>query len=172
MAEPVSVRPLERSELAAYKALRDAVLAADDTAFTSDAQTESAKPAAAYVDRLGHDRPEGGHFTLAAWRGEQLVGAVSCEREARRKARHIGHVHALFVRRDARRSGIGRALLETCIARARAADGLELLTLSVTAGNPAEQLYARLGFEPYGTLRRAIKLGDAYFDKQLMSLHL
>ena len=60
----------------------------------------------------------------------------------------------------------------SCIARARDADGLELLTLSVTAGNPAEQLYASLGFETYGTLRHAIKLGAAYFDKRLMSLNL
>jgi ribosomal protein S18 acetylase RimI-like enzyme len=173
MAEDIVVRRLERADLDAYKALRDTMLEMHPEAFTSDAATERAKAASAYLGRLGLDRPDGGSFALGAWRGAELLGAIACERDERRKVRHVGHIIGMMVRPEARGAGVGRALLDACIARAREASGLELLTLSVTAGNgPAERLYERRGFTRYGTLGRAIKLGDSYFDKNLMSLAL
>ena len=48
-----------------------------------------------------------------------------------------------------------------------------MLTLTVTAGNAsAVQLYERHGFVAYGTLPRAIKVGDEYHDKLHMALVL
>lgn len=173
MAEACSIRRLGRDDLPAYKALRDAMLAAHPEAFTSDAAAESARGAASYLPRLGLDRPEGGQFTLGAWRGTTLVGALSCERDGRVKVRHIGTLVGMMVRPEVRGGGIGRALLEAGLAEARRADGLELLTLSVTAGNlPAERLYERAGFVRYGLLKRGIKLDGRYHDKQLMALTL
>jgi ribosomal protein S18 acetylase RimI-like enzyme len=169
----VEVAPLTVADLPAYKSLRDLMLAAHPQAFTSDATTESLKPASAYSSRLGFERPEGGHFTLGAWHERRLVGAISCERDARLKVRHIGHLVGMMVRDDMQGQGIGRALLDACIARARGADGLEQLTLSVTAGNAsALALYRAVGFERYGSLRRAIKLGGHYHDKEQMVLVL
>ena len=173
MDEPVVVRRLGRADLDAYKALRDTMLQAHPDAFTSDAVTERAKAPIAYLDRLGLDRPEGGHFTLGAFHGDELVGAISCERDGRVKVRHIGHIIGMMVRDQARGNGVGRVLLERSVALAREADGLELLTLSVTAGNTAaERLYESAGFQLYGTLKRAIKLGNTTLDKNLMSLPL
>jgi ribosomal protein S18 acetylase RimI-like enzyme len=173
MAEPVIVRRLGRADVEAYKALRDAMLEAHPDAFTSDAPTERRKAATAYLGRLGLDRPEGGHFTLGAFQGEALVGAISCERDERVKVRHIGHVVGMMVCPPARGAGVARMLLDHCLALVRETDGMELLTLSVTAGNAAaERLYESAGFRTYGTLARAIKLGDTALDKTLMSLAL
>jgi RimJ/RimL family protein N-acetyltransferase len=173
MPEPVDVRRLRALELADYKALRDAMLAAHPEAFTSDAEAEAAKPAQAYLPRLGLDRPQGGHFTLGAWNGRSLVGALSCERDMRLKVRHVGHLIGMMVVDHAAGRGIGKRLLQECIALARAADGLELLTLSVTAGNAAaEHLYHRVGFVRYGTQPRAVKLDGRYHDKHQMILSL
>ncbi|HWH82721.1 MAG TPA: GNAT family N-acetyltransferase, partial [Burkholderiaceae bacterium] len=173
MQDGVVIRALQPGDLPAYKALRDAVLAAHPSAFTSDAAEAQARSAESYRSRLGLDRPEGGHFTLGAWIGAALVGAISCERETRAKGRHLSHVVGMMVRDEWQGRAIGRALLVACIAAARRADGLEMLTLSVTAGNaPAIRLYEAHGFTRYGSLPRAIRVDGRYFAKDLMALAL
>jgi ribosomal protein S18 acetylase RimI-like enzyme len=149
------------------------MLALHPEAFTSDAPTERARAASAYLPRLGLDRPEGGQFTLGAWIGERLVGAISSERDVRVKVRHIVHVVGMMVRPEARGRGIGRGLVDALVAEARRATGVELATLSVTSTNTAAAaLYEAAGFTRYGRLVDAIKVGDAYHDKDLMSLQL
>ena len=168
---PVAIRRLVPADLPAYKDLRDEVLAAHPEAFTSDAAPERSHES--YLSRLGLDRPEGGEFTLGAWQGERLVGAVSCEHDPRPKVVHIGHVIGMMVRSDAQGLGVGRALLDACVAEARAARGLVMLTLTVTAGNAsAVHLYERAGFTRYGRLERAICVDGAYHAKDHMTLAL
>ena len=168
---PVTIRRLVPADLAAYKALRDQMLEAHPESFTSDPAPERAPES--YLSRLGLQHPEGGEFTLGAWQLGRLVGAVTCERDARAKVRHIGHVIGMMVRSEIRGLGIGRALLEACIAHARAADGLVMLTLTVTAGNAAAvRLYEQSGFVRYGRLPRAILVDGAYHAKDQMSLSL
>jgi ribosomal protein S18 acetylase RimI-like enzyme len=171
-ADPL-IRLLAADDLPAYKALRDEMLALHPEAFTSDAPTERARPAAAYMPRLGIDRPDGGQFALGAWQADALVGALSCERDMRLKVRHIGHVIGMMVRPEMRGHGVGRALLAACIDRARDVAGIEMLTLTVTSTNlAAVALYEGAGFRRYGRLEHAMKLGDTYHDKDLMVLHL
>lgn len=171
--DAATIRPLTAADLADYKALRDEMLFAHPEAFGSDAASERAKEPADYLQRLGHGQREGGHFLLGAWSGRHMVGSLGCERDERVKVRHIGHVIGMMVRPEARGRGVGRALLDACIAVARQADGIEMLTLTVTAGNvPAITLYERAGFKSYGTLPRALKVGVAYHDKLHMHLDL
>jgi ribosomal protein S18 acetylase RimI-like enzyme len=174
MAEALKIRAMAAADLAAYKRLRDTTLAAEPEAFTSDAAEELPRSAQSYLPRLGLDRPDGGHFTLGAFfDAERLVGAVTCERELRIKGRHIAHLAGMMVLAEARGQGVGRWLLAECIATARSAAGLEMLTLSVTASNRiAVELYLRAGFTRYGKLVHAIKIGDQYHDKDLMVLTL
>ena len=173
MAETHRIRRLTSADLDAYKVLRDTMLAAHPDAFTSDAEIEHRKPAQEYLSRLGLDRPEGGHFALGASHTQQLQGAIACERDLRPKVRHIGHIVGMMVSAEARGLGLGKALLDACITEARRAEGLEMLTLSVTTINMAAvRLYERAGFASYGTLVHAIKLGDKYHNKSLMTLML
>jgi ribosomal protein S18 acetylase RimI-like enzyme len=173
MTEPIAIRRLTPGELPAYKDLRDAMLAAHPSAFSSDAAEARARSPESYRARLGLERPEGGEFTLGAWDGTQLVGAIGCERDARIKVRHIGHIVGMMVRDAWRGRGVGRGLLAECLALARRAEGLELLTLTVTAGNlPAVGLYERFGFIRYGSLPHAICVEGQYFAKDQMMLVL
>jgi len=167
-----TIRPLVAADLADYKRLRDDMLALHPEAFTSDAESEAGKEPTDYLHRLGLDRRDGGQFLLGAWRGKRLLGAIGCERQARVKVRHIGHVIGMMVRPESRGRGIGAMLLEACIAEARHA-GLEMLTLTVTAENEsAVRLYERHRFVAYGTLQRALKIGSRYHDKLHMALTL
>ena len=172
MTESLVLRPMRPADLQVYKALRDSALAERPAAFTSDAAAEMRRPAETYLARLAGPADDGWPFTLTAWRGERLIGAVTCERDARVKVSHIGNIIGVMVAADARGAGVGRALLDACIARARER-GLAMLTLSVTSDNAAAiGLYTRFGFVRYGRLERAVRVGARFHAKDLMVLDL
>jgi ribosomal protein S18 acetylase RimI-like enzyme len=173
MSEAVVIRLMGAPDLAAYKLLRDTVLAAHPEAFTSDAETELRRPPETYLARIAGAADGGWPFTLTAWQDGRLCGAITCERDGRLKVRHIGHVVGMMVRADMRGHGVGRALLEACIATCRQRRDIEQITLSVTSTNHAAiRSYQRAGFVRYGQLARAIRLGAHHFDKDLMVLNL
>ncbi|MFG6490326.1 GNAT family N-acetyltransferase [Roseateles sp. BYS78W] len=173
MAE-VSIRPMLEPDLLGYKALRDAILAGHPEAFTSDAETESLRDLASYRSRLAGGTNGGTLFTLVALDRGRVVGALTCEREPRRKVQHIAHLVGMMVADTHRGRGIGRALLAATIARLQATDGLAQVTLSVTTSNRAAiGLYESVGFTRYGRLPDAIRLPDGRrLDKDLMALRL
>ncbi|MDH0864308.1 N-acetyltransferase [Mitsuaria sp. GD03876] len=170
----IALRLLTERDLPAYKALRDAMLARHEQAFTSDAETERAREASSYRVRLHPQAGGKSLFTLGAWQGERLVGALTCEHEGRQKVRHIAHLIGMMVDDGFSGRGIGKRLLEQALALLRREPRLETVTLSVTAGNrPAIALYRQAGFTRYGHLPRAIRLSDGrYCAKDLMSLDL
>lgn len=176
LPEGCELRLLKAEHLPAYKQLRDAMLAGHEDAFTSDAASELARDVDSYRSRLGQIQQEVGPclFTLGAWRGPQLLGAVTCEREARAKVRHQAHLIGMMVADAAQGLGLGRALLWAALRLLRQEPGIEQVLLSVTSSNArAVRLYASIGFERYGRLARALKLpGGAYLDKDLMCLDL
>jgi ribosomal protein S18 acetylase RimI-like enzyme len=172
-AEGVHIRLMDAPDLAAYKALRDLMLATHPEAFTSDAETELRRPPETYLARIAGAADGGWPFTLTAWHGERLCGAITGERDERVKVRHIGQVVGMMVHPAACRRGIGRALVDACVALARQRSEIEMLTLSVTSSNAgAIRLYERAGFVRYGRLERAMRLGDVYHHKELMVLQL
>ncbi|MBT9503247.1 MAG: GNAT family N-acetyltransferase [Burkholderiaceae bacterium] len=177
MIATFEIHALKPEDLPAYKALRDLMLTAHEDAFTSDALGESSRSAASYRFRLPQANGNGTLFTLCAWVGAEMVGAITCERDDRAKVAHIGHIVGMMVRDDMQGQGLGNALLKTALNLARGDGRLEQLILTVTASNHgAVRLYARAGFVRYGTLPRAIKLpvpaGESghpvYLDKDLM----
>jgi ribosomal protein S18 acetylase RimI-like enzyme len=64
---------------------------------------------------------------------------------------HRGEVAKLLVHRAARRQGIAERLMERAEAEARA-EGKTLLVLDTVTGDPAERLYARLGWTRVGVI--------------------
>ncbi|KQW49816.1 MULTISPECIES: GNAT family N-acetyltransferase [unclassified Roseateles] len=170
----IQLRAMAETDLLAYKALRDAMLAGHPEAFTSDAETEGQRDLASYRNRLAGGANGGTLFTLVALHGARLVGALTCEREPRRKVQHIAHLIGMMVADTHRGRGIGRALLMAAIAQLRAMPGLAQVTLTVTAGNRAAiGLYESQGFVRYGRLPDAIRLPDGRrLEKALMLLRL
>lgn len=164
----LEIRLMHESDLKAYKALRDAMLARHEEAFTSDAAAERGREAESYRSRLSG----AGHclFTLLAWDGRQLLGALSAERDGRAKIRHIAHIVGMMVDEAAQGRGLGRALMQAALALLSQEETLQLVTLSVTRSNaPARRLYERCGFTRYGRLEGAIVLPDGrLLDKDLM----
>jgi ribosomal protein S18 acetylase RimI-like enzyme len=87
-------------------------------------------------------------------------------------SRHVLEVKGLAVDPARQGEGIGGALLDAGIERARQ-QGRRKLTLRVLGGNDgARRLYESRGFVIEGTLRGAFLLDGAYVDDHLMALDL
>jgi ribosomal protein S18 acetylase RimI-like enzyme len=184
------IRQLGHADALAYRALRLRMLELYPDAFTSSYEEDVKKPLAWVGERLEPGAGAPNDFVLGAFaparngaqkisngagdpRRETLVGAIGLNVEPRPKQRHKGFVFGMYVAPEHASRGIGRALLEACIARARTIGDLERLTLTVTATNTrARRLYEAAGFEAFGVEEHALKIGDAYYAKAHMTLPL
>ena len=104
-------------------------------------------------DQLASQLDENRHVFLAAVRDGHVLGYVGMM-----YVLDEGYIANVAVAPDARRQGVGRALIRTLLQRA---DDLALafVTLEVRASNaPAIALYAGFGFDPVGRRKN-------YYDK-------
>jgi RimJ/RimL family protein N-acetyltransferase len=109
-------------------------------------------------------------FVMGAFDSE-LIGTVGCVREPRVKRLHIAVIWGVYLVSERRGHGLGRRLVLDAIAQARKWPELEQLWLDVTTTNlPARMLYLSCGFQSIGIRRRALKIGDRYYDEEMMAL--
>jgi RimJ/RimL family protein N-acetyltransferase len=113
------------------------------------------------------------NVVFLAQEDSEFVGITGLYRETRLKTKHKGHIWGVYVLPEWRGRGIARVLMQRAIAYARGWAGLQLLHLSVTAGNTAAlRLYESLGFVTWGTQPKALYVDGVYFDEHHMALHL
>lgn len=79
---------------------------------------------------------------------------------------------AIIVDQKYQNKGIGSKLMHELIKLAKEKFHLEFIHLEVYEGNPAINLYRKLGFEQYGVHPKFIKDGNRYIDKILMQKYL
>jgi RimJ/RimL family protein N-acetyltransferase len=164
------LRRLAPDDAAEYRALRLRGLEEHPDAFTSSHAEERDKPLAATQRRLA---PDGADAVYGAFVDGTLVGVAGLGREARAKNRHKATLFGMYVAPEHAREGIGAALLRHVIDEARRRPGLEQLILTVTETNVAARtLYEQSGFRSFCVERRAIRVDDAYYDKDHMILFL
>jgi RimJ/RimL family protein N-acetyltransferase len=161
----VLIRRLGAADAQAYLALRQRMLREHPEAFTSSHDEEARRPISWTESRLtAQDSPL--KFVLGAFSDDgALVGSVGLSAEERQKQRHKALLFGMFTATEARGQGIGRALLDECLAQAVASPMIEQIILTVTEGNAAEKLYAAAGFERFGVEPRAIQCEGRYFGK-------
>jgi ribosomal protein S18 acetylase RimI-like enzyme len=166
----VEIRQLTEDDAAIYREVRLRGLREDPEGFGETYEEALARPLAETVARFRSHDAAIGTFILGAYDDAgALVGMVTMVREPQTKLRHRANIYGMYVAPEARRSGIGRALLAEVCARAARIDGLEQLHLYVVTSNEAAQrLYQSVGFVTYGTAPGAFKLGDQYWDDNLM----
>lgn len=114
-------------------------------------------------------------FTLGAYADQVLAGVASFARDGadREKLRHKGMLFTMYVKKEFRGQGIAGQLLGAIIERVKAIPGIEQVNLVVLSDNVhAKKLYAKFGFEKYGTELHSSKWKDAYSDEDLMVLRL
>ena len=97
-----------------------------------------------------------------------LVGRLSIGRDPHPASTHVADV-GLMVARDARRQGVGRALMQAAVDWARET-GIRKLELHVFPWNEAAiALYEAFGFEREGYRKRHYRRGNELVDAILMA---
>ncbi len=165
MSQTFTLRQLGASDAAAYRDLRLLGLRSHPEAFGASFEDEAARPQEWFAERLASNAVWGG------WRDSapDLAGVAGLQVSGSAKARHKGVLWGMFVRPEARGTGLAAALAGRVLAHARGV--VEEVRLSVVASNAAAiRLYTRLGFRPYGVEPRALKVGGEYHDEVLMAL--
>jgi ribosomal protein S18 acetylase RimI-like enzyme len=162
---------LTAAEVAPYRALMLEAYAQAPDAFTSTLEERAAEPDAWWARRLAD--PAGLTASFGAYLGRELVGTVALEFAKKSKTKHKGQLIGMYVKPQARRSGLGRRLVQEAIAFASAKPGIEVLTLTVSHGNKvAEDLYKSCGFVVFGVEPMAIRVQAGYLAKVHMWIKL
>ena len=162
----LKVRRLETSDVATYRELRLEGLKAHPEAFASSWEYEGEQPVSLWVERLETNAVFGGWVNSSS-----LVGVAGMRVQNAIKLRHKGVLWGMYVRLEARGTGLAAALVQRVIEHARTV--VEDLCLTVVASNAAaRRLYSSVGFKEYGLERRALKIDGKYYDEVLMALPL
>ena len=164
----MEIRRLAPADAPAYRALRLRALREHPEAFTSGYEEDVQQPLPVAEVRLSSALQS----FWGAFQGRELYGMVGLERETRAKNRHKARVVAMYVAPEVAGQGVGRALLQSLLAHARA-EGLASLVLTVTEGNAqAQRLYEAAGFRSFGVEPDAIRVGGRPHAKNHMHLDL
>ena len=159
------IRRLEPSDAALYRELRLEALQLHPHPYGSTLEIESAAPLESFAQRL--DTSE----ILLGSVADEPMGIVRFSIPSFVTERHKGMLTGMYVRESARGSGLGSALVDAVIERARGRVIFVELSV-VTTNERARRLYARHGFEIYGIDPCALKHGDRYFDEYQMTRFL
>ena len=114
------------------------------------------------------------NFMLGAFnKNNEMVGVVGFRREKRTKLRHKGNLWGMYVVSELAQTGIGKALLSELLNKAKSLANLEQINLGVVSSNAsAKGLYNSFGFKTYAIEKNALKIGEQYFDDDLMVLFI
>ncbi len=154
---------MSRADAEAFRAIRLEGLERHPASFGASFKDESGRPLSFFAETLD------GHFVLGAEDRGRLMGVASFQFHDGEKKRHRGTLWGMYVREEARGTGIARRLVEGILAHAR--QRVEEVSLSVWSENPAAiALYKSTGFVVTAQDARAIKIDGVYYDHLLMQV--
>ncbi len=168
------LRRLGPDDAQAFQALRLRGLRDEPSAFASSWAEEHDEPLDSVARRLAL-RDDGGVY--GALDGASLLGVVGLQREGLRQLAHKAFVWGVYVAPEARRRGLGRALLGTALQAAADLPArptqVRQVNLGVNAANAAAlALYRGLGFVAYGLEHGYLMVDGQLHDEVLMVCRL
>ncbi|HEY8950033.1 MAG TPA: GNAT family N-acetyltransferase [Rhizomicrobium sp.] len=158
----ISVRRLDVPDVPALRELRLESLRLHPECFGADLETEEVMTVADMAARMHTGYSFGGFVD------DELSGLVVFVKPNRKKTGHTGELGAMYVRANARGSGLADALVEAVIDQA-VATGTEQIKLTVNAENPrAIKLYERHGFRTIGRYPNSLRVGGKTYEELIM----
>jgi ribosomal protein S18 acetylase RimI-like enzyme len=169
--QPIEIRLLTAADASAWWTLRLEALETQPEAFTASLDDHRAMSLAVAADRLQVDMDN--RFVVGAFLDGELTGTAGFWRQRNPKIRHKGEIWGVYVTEHARGKGIGRALMVSLLAQAVQVEGIEQIQVSASTTQAAAiALYHSLGFRSFAIEKRAMKIGDRYFDHESMVMEL
>jgi ribosomal protein S18 acetylase RimI-like enzyme len=158
----ISVRRLGMADVPALRELRLESLRLHPECFGADLEAEEAMSVEDMAARMHTGYSFGGFVD------DVLSGLVVFVKPKNKKTGHTGDLGAMYVRANARGTGLGDALVEAVIDQA-VATGTEQIKLLVNAENPhAIKLYERHGFRPVGKYPNSLRVGGKTYEELIM----
>ena len=165
----MELRILKPSDANNYRSIRLEALQNSPEAFASSYEEEKNQQVEKYVKNFQSKDS----FTIGAFEKGKLFGVITLIKEPLFKLRHKANIVAMYVRPEKRGIGIGKYLLTEVIKKANILEGIEQINLTVVTKNEtAKRLYSSMGFEVFGTEKKALKYNNTYFDEAHMVLFL
>ncbi len=155
------VRKLTAEDAETFRSIRLESLEHHPEAFAASYEVEAQLALEEIARRLRKGAVFGG------FQGSDLVGVAGFSPLKSPRARHRGILWGMYVKESARGSGLAAALFQKVLEHARSRVEMIHLT-AVTSNERALRFYKKMGFEGYGIERRALKIGDEYYDEELM----
>jgi len=160
----IRIRELQQDEWRVWRTLRIAALEDSPDAFGDTAEQARGRSDEQWRESLVHPDER----LLIAEIDSGLVGMARVRRDADDASR--AGLYSMWVSPDARRLGVGRALIDAVFGWA-IRNEVSRLWLCVTQGNePAKRLYKSFGFEATGSLRPLRAGSEKQMDEMQVSL--
>ena len=162
MTSTIDIRRVMPADAALYRNVRLEGLEHHPEAFGASFETERAQPDSFFAERLA------GSEVFGAFKASELLGIVGLRVLPGLKEAHKGQLWGMYVRPQARQTGVGRRLVDMLLEAAR--PRVELVQLSVWQANAAaRRLYESFGFIEYGLELNALKHNGTYYSLLLMA---
>ncbi|MEM0961408.1 MAG: GNAT family N-acetyltransferase [Bacteroidota bacterium] len=151
---------LTKTDVEEYRTLMLGAYASEPETFTSTAEERAPLALEWWKSRVERD------IVLGAYVSDRLVGVAGLRRGDRERTAHKATLFGMFVAPQSRRCGIGRALVEAVLDRARRSPPLRVVQLTVTKSNrSAVGLYEACGFSCFGSEPYAVRVDGGFVTK-------
>ena len=157
------IRRLVGADADAFRAIRLEGLERHPSAFGASFKEERARPLSFFAERLDANHVLGGEDQ------DRLLGVAGFQFHDSEKVRHRGTLWGMYVREQARGTGLARRLVDGILAHGRQC--VEEIGLRVSAENAtAIALYKAAGFVVTGQDARSLKVDGVYYDELMMQV--
>jgi RimJ/RimL family protein N-acetyltransferase len=167
MTSGILIRILEPSDAQVFHALRLEALTVAPEAFGASYEEDASLPLETIRARLAASP----NVVFGAFADHSLIGMAGFAVYDRMKARHKGVLWGVYVKAEWRGHHVGKRLVQSVIDHA--SRHVIMLEAAVGLANDgARRTYHGLGFKPYGIQRKALRVGDTFYDEELLYLDL